>query len=97
MNNEPYVPDWRSALVIANASPRCGAKCRDGHPCKGPAMLAGRCRIHGGRSTGPRTAEGLERSRKANWRHGLRSALYIGQRREAAASMRFIRQMLAAF
>ena len=30
----------------------------------------GRCKVHGGKSTGPRTPEGLERSRRANWKHG---------------------------
>jgi hypothetical protein len=33
-----------------------------------------RCRLHGGKSTGPRTPEGLERSRKAHWKHGRSSA-----------------------
>ena len=37
-------------------------------------MRNGRCRMHGGKSTGPRTPEGLERSRKARWVHGERSA-----------------------
>jgi hypothetical protein len=35
-----------------------------------PAMKNGRCRMHGGSSTGPRTAEGLEKSRKASITHG---------------------------
>jgi hypothetical protein len=52
------------------ASPRCGAKTRRRTPCQGPAMPNGRCRMHGGLSTGPRTLEGLERSRKARWVHG---------------------------
>jgi hypothetical protein len=52
---------------------RCGAKTRRGVPCRGPAMPNGRCRMHGGPSTGPRTPEGLERSRKANWKHGAYS------------------------
>jgi hypothetical protein len=30
----------------------------------------GRCKVHGGKSTGPRTPEGLERGRRANWKHG---------------------------
>jgi len=30
--------------------------------------------MHGGTSTGPRTPEGLERSRKANWKTGEYSA-----------------------
>ncbi|MGO8732468.1 MAG: HGGxSTG domain-containing protein [Terriglobia bacterium] len=57
-----------------NNAPRCGAKTRRGTPCKGPAMRNGRCRMHGGPSTGPKTPEGLERSRKANWKHGFRAA-----------------------
>jgi hypothetical protein len=33
-------------------------------------MANGRCRMHGGASTGPRTASGLERSRRARQTHG---------------------------
>ncbi len=36
--------------------------------------------MHGGKSTGPRTPEGLARSRKANWKHGMYSAEAIEQR-----------------
>jgi hypothetical protein len=68
------VPDWRVTLPLAHASPRCGARTRTGTPCKAPAMAAGRCRMHGGASTGPRTAEGLERIRKARTTHGMRTA-----------------------
>ena len=32
--------------------PRCGAKTRPGHPCGHYAMANGRCRFHGGKSTG---------------------------------------------
>lgn len=49
--------------------PKCGAKCRDGHACQAPAVWDhekdrprnGRCRMHGGLSTGPRTVEGRRR------------------------------------
>ena len=34
--------------------PRCGAKTRPGHPCGHYAMKNGRCRYHGGKSTGAR-------------------------------------------
>jgi CheY-like chemotaxis protein len=34
---------------------RCGAGTRSGQACRGPAMANGRCRMHGGSSTGPRT------------------------------------------
>src|SRR5262245_20149860 len=30
-------------------------------------MPNGRCKVHGGKSTGPRTPEGLERSKRARW------------------------------
>src|SRR5437762_5241382 len=69
MNNEPErEPTDRArarveALLKANAAPRCGARSkRTGKPCRGAAMPNGRCKLHGGKSTGPRTPEGLERS-----------------------------------
>ncbi len=43
--------------------------------------------MHGGASTGPRTAEGLARSRRARWKHGLYSA-------EARAEQRHARELL---
>jgi hypothetical protein len=46
-------------------APRCDARTRVGCPCRQPAMANGRCRMHGGLSTGPRTPEGLARSRAA--------------------------------
>ena len=52
------------------AAPRCGAKNRRGTPCQCPAMRNGRCRLHGGLSTGAKTAEGLERIRRAVTKHG---------------------------
>src|SRR5690348_6161494 len=61
-------------LAAAQAAARCGARNRRGCPCAGAAMRNGRCRLHGGLSTGPRTPEGLERSRKARLKHGNRSA-----------------------
>src|SRR5712692_6598331 len=75
--NSPGNPD---------SAPRCGAKTRRGTPCGAPAMMNGRCRMHGGASTGPRTAEGLARSRRARWKHGLYSA-------EAKAEWKLIRDL----
>jgi hypothetical protein len=49
---------------------RCEAKTRRGVPCQCPAMSNGRCRLHGGKSTGPKTAEGIERIRRAVTKHG---------------------------
>ena len=39
-------------------APRCGAMTRSGASCRAAAMPNGRCRMHGGPSTGPRTDEG---------------------------------------
>ena len=51
-------------------APRCGAKTRLGCPCKGPAMKNGKCRMHGGASTGPKTVEGRARIAAARTIHG---------------------------
>jgi hypothetical protein len=58
-------------------APRCGAKTRKGTPCRSAAMKNGRCRMHGGMSTGPRTPEGIERIRKARTKHGRYSQASI--------------------
>ena len=73
---------------------RCGARTRGGKPCRGAAMANGRCRMHGGPSTGSRTPEGKERSHKASWRHGRYSAEAIKRRREARAIIRAIRELI---
>lgn len=52
----------------------CGAKTRSGAPCRRYARPNGKCKLHGGASTGPRTAEGLERMRQAKITHGNRTA-----------------------
>lgn len=61
-------PSSSSAMV----HPACGAKTRAGAPCRALAMKNGRCRMHGGKSTGPKTAAGLERMRRAKTIHGSR-------------------------
>ena len=61
-------------------APRCGAKNRRGNPCKCPAMKNGRCRLDGGLSTGPKTKEGIERIRRARWKHGRYSKTAIEER-----------------
>ena len=56
--------------------PLCGAQTRKGAPCVAPAMLNGRCRNHGGLSTGPQTARGWARTRAGYhaWRDGQQTA-----------------------
>jgi hypothetical protein len=78
-------------------APRCGARTRSGTPCKGPAMPNGRCRMHGGPSTGPRTEEGKARIRASRTKHGRYSQAAIARRREARTIIRTIRGLLNDF
>src|ERR1022692_120736 len=92
-SNEPTPPARRGWLKNGNppgdpnTAPRCGAKTRRGTACQAPAMSNGRCRMHGGASTGPRTQEGLARSRRSRWKHGLYSS-------EARAEQKRIRELI---
>ncbi len=74
LNQDPLHPQWSTALAAARGACRCGARTRQGLACRNPAMPNGRCRMHGGGSTGPRTAEGLERMRQARTTHGAYGA-----------------------
>lgn len=40
----------------------CNARTRTGRPCRALALPSGRCKWHGGLSTGPRTPAGKARS-----------------------------------
>ena len=100
--NEPHANRGKKPVLLKNGNqqgnpmnaPRCGAKTRRGTPCKAPAMVNGRCRMHGGKSTGPRTPEGLERSRKANFKHGFYSAEVIAECRSMRQLLRNSRETL---
>jgi hypothetical protein len=101
MNDEPLerepidrVRARSEALLKGNAAPRCGARSkRTGNPCRGPAMRNGRCKLHGGKSTGPRTPEGLERSRRANWKHGHFSREAKAERSRLRAAILALRDL----
>jgi hypothetical protein len=70
-----------------NLAPRCGAKARTtgGNPCQAPAMKNGRCRLHGGASTGPTTMDGLARLAAAHTTHGYYTPENRAERRRVAA------------
>ena len=74
-------------------SHRCGAKTRTGMPCRSPAMPNGRCRMHGGKSTG------APKGNKNAWKHGHYSkgkkserALLKNLLTEAASLRKFLRK-----
>ncbi|MGZ8189709.1 MAG: HGGxSTG domain-containing protein [Methylococcaceae bacterium] len=59
----------KNSLEKAHQSPRCGAKAKTtGKPCQSPAMANGRCRMHGGKSTGATTGKA-----NGNYKHGLKT------------------------
>jgi hypothetical protein len=59
-------------------------------------MPNGRCRMHGGASTGAKTADGKARARMAPLTHGRRSAAYVAHRRQTRASFVCLRDMIRA-
>ena len=63
---------------------KCGAHARStGQPCQAKALANGRCKNHGGLSTGPRTAEGKRAIAQAT---AMRMA--SGQQEKALAGLR---------
>jgi hypothetical protein len=72
----------------------CGALTRGKTVCQGPAMKNGRCRMHGGKSTGPRTAEGRQRVAAARTIHGERSKAAIALRHRLTLQTRRFRAFL---
>lgn len=65
----------RALACLARRRVPCGALTRKGRPCRALSEPGRRrCRFHGGRSTGPKTAEGkariaaAQRQRWARWR-----------------------------
>ena len=62
----------------------CGAKARrkNNEPCTQPAMKNGRCRMHGGKSTGPKSTEGKRRIGLAHFKHGFHTKRAINERKK---------------
>ena len=52
----------RMQRKLANGVKLCGAKTRLGRPCIATGLANGRCKNHGGASTGARTPEGKAKS-----------------------------------
>ena len=82
-----FGPDWPGQ--------RCGAKTCKGTPCQRSAYKRnGRCSLHGGRSTGPKTEDGLAQLTAVRTTHGK----YTKEKRaEAKRRAEVGRQMRACF
>ena len=89
-SGQPYKPDWKPALALAQAAPRCRARCRRSKlPCRAPAVR-GRpvCRLHGGKGGAPRG------ERNGAYRTGHYTAEAKAERRELRALIRELRDLI---
>ncbi|MDV7201108.1 HGGxSTG domain-containing protein [Roseovarius sp. 10] len=83
-----FGPEW--------AGRRCGARTKAGTACQRPAVKKnGRCTRHGGKSTGPRTQEGLARIAAAQTTHGRLTKEKRAEAKRTAEVGRQIRAELA--
>ncbi len=74
---------------------KCLALTRYGTACQKPPIKGKtRCRLHGGLSSGPRTAEGRARIAAAHWKHGRRSKRFVEQRKKIWAELRAIERKM---
>jgi len=76
---------------------RCSARAkRSGHQCQSPAMRGKNvCRIHGGKSRGPITADGRARCAAANTVHGSETRAKREQASKASKAVKTASIMLS--
>jgi len=75
--------------------PRCQAQSkRTKQQCRSPAIRGKRvCRIHGGRSTGPRTQQGRNRCGAARTIHGRETRGIRAKRQQALAELKLLERV----
>jgi len=62
--------------------------------CRAPAIRGKTvCKTHGGKSTGPKTAEGIERIRQTQLKHGERTQEAIEEHRSISAKLLYLRDV----
>lgn len=77
--------------VALKLAPRCGARTRNGLPCRSPAVAGkARCRMHGG----SRGSGGPVGARNGAYRTGLFTKEAIAERRELSAMLALMRAAL---
>ena len=86
-NTWQYGPNWNGK--------RCLAKTRKGTNCQRPARLqTGKCRLHGGASTGPKSEAGLARLAASKTIHGRTSKLERAKARHRAEVGRKVKRKI---
>jgi len=75
--------------------PRCQAKSnRTKQQCRSPAIRGKRvCKVHGGRSTGPRTQQGRNLCGAAKTLHGRETRAIRAKRQQALAELKLLERM----
>jgi hypothetical protein len=76
VKNGEFVWVYKQPSIKKSMRPKCGAKTRKGTPCQAPPVWRrledrprnGRCKLHGGLSTGAKTEAGREAIRESNRR-----------------------------
>lgn len=82
-----YGPNWQGT--------RCEARTRRGTLCQRPGTKQnGKCRLHGGRSTGPKTEQGLARLTATKITHGQTTAANRAKAKHRAEVGRGVRAEL---
>jgi hypothetical protein len=83
LTNNPMHP----AVDRLNQAPRCGARARNGSPCRSPAVRGSRrCRMHGAYAGAP--------VGNANaWKHGARTAKALALGRRVRELLRLAREL----
>ena len=67
---------------------KCLALNRRGTACQKPPLRGKkRCRLHGGLSTGPKTARGRAKIAQAHYKHGRRSKKFVEARAKIWAEL----------
>ena len=85
--NTRFGPHWTGL--------RCGARTRSGEKCKRPAhKINGKCSVHGGCSTGPKTIKGRKAIAAANTKHGRSVKEKIKAQKHSAAVGRYVKAEL---
>lgn len=86
-NNKDLGKNWRFGPSWPGM--RCGARTRSGGQCQRPAFKSiGRCRLHGGLSSGAKTVEGKNKLKEIHTVHGQYRKEVREQRRLKAAVKR---------
>jgi hypothetical protein len=80
IKGQPHAKAWEMMWKF----PRCQAKCRNQNSelCRNLAMANGRCRMQGGKSTGPKTQKGKNKNKTKNHKHGNYSSEALAEKKE---------------